>query len=452
MPTRTPSLRRQHLPRARPSPPRPPRRPRRPRGGPETPSRWLTCRSAAGDAAQLLIAWWTKVRPDQLGGADSIESLCDGASSRRNQLLVDLGAELSLGAIDGAAEADIPTLAQTVTGLARGYRPLGPVLSTTVADHLKDVLGPTGVRSAAISDRVTSHWSLGAGWVTHVLTRVALATRDGSSTRGESLRTAEPPTSAADVDGLVDATVLALAAERGVAVEPASTGEALAVDAEAVAAVTGGITGALVASARELLERLGESESETATAVVPDDDSAEILARVEAELGRDWVKLTAPAFDARRAVLLDDRWASVREDVVRIASGQPVKADFSAAGPEVAAIARWFGLTGIAEAAESGEPGVWADDVAVVTGASDGSIAASVVARPAARWRDRRRDDVVTRRRQDRLLQAALPRKRSGGCVACGSSRPTWRPTKTSTRSSSGSGPSRPARSGRPRR
>ena len=332
----------------------------------------------AGDAARLLIAWWTKVRPDQLGAADSIESLCDGASSRRNQLLVDLGAELSLGAIDGAAEADIPTLAQTVTGLARGYRPLGPVLSATVADHLKDVLGPTGVRSGAISDRVANHWSLGAGWATHVLTRFALATRDGSSTRGESLRTAEPPTSAADLDPLVDATVLARAAERGVAVEPARTGEALAVDAEALAAVTGGITGALVASARELLERLGESE--TAAAATPDDDAAEILARVEAELGRDWVKLTAPAFDARRTVLMDDRWASVREDVVRIATGEAVKADFSAAGPEVAAMARWFGLTDIAEAAASAEPGAWADDVAVVTGASDGSIAASVVA------------------------------------------------------------------------
>jgi fatty acid synthase len=344
----------------------------------------------AGDATRLLTAWWTKVRPDQLGAADSIESLCDGASSRRNQLLVDLGAELALGAIDGAAEADLPTLTQTVTGLARGYRPLGPVLSATVADHLKDVLGPTGVRSAAISDRVANHWSLGPGWATHVLTRVALATRDGASARGESLRTAEPPATSADVDALVDSIVLSLAAERGVAIEPAGSGEALAIDAEALAAVTGGITGALVSSARELLERLGDDTS--AAAADPkgdtDDDAAEIIARVEAELGRDWITATAPAFDAQRAVLLDDRWASVREDVVRIAAGQawghlPLagdKADFTGAGPEIAAMARWFGLTDIAEAAASGEPGVWADDVAVVTGASDGSIAASIVA------------------------------------------------------------------------
>ena len=64
----------------------------------------------AADATTVLIAWWTKMRPDQIGAADSIESLCDGASSRRNQLLVDLGGELGLGAIDGAADADCNAL------------------------------------------------------------------------------------------------------------------------------------------------------------------------------------------------------------------------------------------------------------------------------------------------------------------------------------------------------
>jgi fatty acid synthase len=332
----------------------------------------------AGEAARLLIAWWTKVRPDQLGDADSIESLCDGASSRRNQLLVDLGSELSLGAIDGAAEADLPTLQQTVTGLARGYHPLGPVLSGTVSDHLKEVFGPAGVRAAAVSDRVTGYWGLGDGWATHVLTRVALATRDGASSRGDALRTTEVPSNAAGVDALIDETVLALAAERGVAVALPGAGEGPTVDAEALAAVTGGITDALANSARHLLAQLGQDV--VPTTVVADDTDAEVVARVEAELGRDWVRLTAPSFDARRAILIDDRWASAREDVVRIANGQPGTVDLTAAGPEVARIARWYGLNDLASAAESTAPGAWSDEVAVVTGASGGSIAASVVA------------------------------------------------------------------------
>ena len=102
----------------------------------------------AADATTVLIAWWTKMRIDQIGAADSIESLCDGASSRRNQLLVDLGGELGLGAIDGAADADLPTLSGQVKGLARGYKPFGQVLTEALGDHLKKVLGPTGKRQA----------------------------------------------------------------------------------------------------------------------------------------------------------------------------------------------------------------------------------------------------------------------------------------------------------------
>src|SRR5271165_1757238 len=61
----------------------------------------------AADATLALIALSAKMRMDQIEPLDSIESITDGASSRRNQLLVDLGSELNLGAIDGAAEADL---------------------------------------------------------------------------------------------------------------------------------------------------------------------------------------------------------------------------------------------------------------------------------------------------------------------------------------------------------
>ena len=70
----------------------------------------------AADATRVLIALWTKLRLDQIGPVDTIEALCDGVSSRRNQLLVDLGSELSLGAIDGAADADMGALAAPSSG------------------------------------------------------------------------------------------------------------------------------------------------------------------------------------------------------------------------------------------------------------------------------------------------------------------------------------------------
>jgi fatty acid synthase len=348
----------------------------------------------AADATRVLIAWWTKLRLDQIGAADSIESLCDGASSRRNQLLVDLGGELGLGAIDGAADADIPTLAAQVTGLARGYKPLGPVLSEAIGDHLKKTLGPSGRRQGAVVDRVTGTWDLGPGWAQHVVAELAMATREGSSVRGGSFGDLTVA-SAADVDAAVDAAVQAVAARHGVSVAmpAAGGGEGATVDAAALGEFTDAITGpdgVLAASARLVLDRLGLTE--TAEPVDVDVSDADVLARVESELGPDWAKQTAPAFDARQAFVLDDRWASAREDVARVATGLDVTGSFVGTGPVVAAHARWYAdhtddaelalrLSTIAGEALADAGSAHTNDVAVVTGASKGSIAASVVGR-----------------------------------------------------------------------
>ncbi|MGB6070588.1 MAG: fatty acid synthase subunit beta domain-containing protein, partial [Rhodococcus sp. (in: high G+C Gram-positive bacteria)] len=141
----------------------------------------------AADATKILIGLWTKLQLDQIGPADTIEALCDGVSSRRNQLLVDLGSELSLGAIDGAADADMGALSGTVNKLARTYKPFGPVLSDSINDHLRKVFGPSGRRPASIADRVKKTWELGDGWAHHVTAEVALGTRDGASVRGGAL-------------------------------------------------------------------------------------------------------------------------------------------------------------------------------------------------------------------------------------------------------------------------
>ena len=127
------------------------------------------------------------MRVDQIGSADTIEALCDGVSSRRNQLLLDIGGELGLGAIDGAAEADMVALSSTVETLARGYRPLGAVLTDAVSDQVRKVLGPVGKRQSYITDRVSNVWQLGPGWGLHTTVALALGTRDGASVRGGDL-------------------------------------------------------------------------------------------------------------------------------------------------------------------------------------------------------------------------------------------------------------------------
>ena len=362
----------------------------------------------AADATVALIALSAKMRMDQIEKLDSIESITDGASSRRNQLLVDLGSELNLGAIDGAAEADLPSLRSQVTKLARTYKPYGPVLSDAINDQLRTVLGPSGKRPGAIAERVGKVWELGDGWAKHVTVEVALGTREGASVRGGAMGHLHEGAlaDAASVDKVIDAAVAAVAARQGISVALPSTGGGggATVDAAALGEFTDQITGrdgVLASAARLVLNQLGLDESVSAPEAATD---AELIDLVTTELGADWPRLVAPVFDARKAVVFDDRWASAREDLVTLwladeadvdARWQSLSERFEGAGHVVATQATWWqdkalaagrpihaSLYGrIAAGAENPDPGPSSGEVAVVTGASKGSIAASVAAR-----------------------------------------------------------------------
>lgn len=363
----------------------------------------------AADATLALIALSAKMRIDQIEELDSIESITDGASSRRNQLLVDLGSELNLGAIDGAAEADLAGLRAQVTKLARTYKPYGPVLSDAINDQLRTVLGPSGKRPAAIAERVKKTWELGEGWAKHVTVEVALGTREGTSVRGGAMghlhegALADP----AAVDKAIDAAVASVAARHGISVALPSSGGGgggATIDAAALGEFTAQITGrdgVLASAARLVLNQLGLDDPVSASPAATD---AELIDLVTAELGADWPRLVAPVFEPKKAVLFDDRWASAREDLVKLwltdegdidARWVELSERFEGAGHVVATQATWWqgkalaagrqihaSLFGrIAAGAENPDPGPYAHEVAVVTGASKGSIAASVVAR-----------------------------------------------------------------------
>jgi fatty acid synthase len=359
----------------------------------------------AADATMALIALSAKMRIDQIEPLDSIESITDGASSRRNQLLVDLGSELNLGAIDGAAEADLAGLKGQVTKLARTYKPFGPVLSDAINDQLRTVLGPSGKRPAYITERVSKAWELGPGWAKHVTAEVALGTREGSSVRGGDMGGlhAGALADAGAVDKVIDAAVTAVGARKGIAVSLPSAGGAGGgvVDSAALnefAEKVTGPNGVLAGAARLILGELGLQ----APVSVPDATDSELIDLVTAELGSDWPRLVAPSFDGRKAVLFDDRWASAREDLARIwlldeddvnADWAKLSESFEGAGHVVATQASWWqgkalasgrtlhaALYGRAAAgAENPEKGRYANEVAVVTGASKGSIASAVV-------------------------------------------------------------------------
>ena len=341
------------------------------------------------DATEMLIAIWTKVRPDQMGATDSIETLVEGVSSRRNQLLLDLGVEFGLGAIDGAADAELDALKVTVSKMAKGYKAFGPVLGDSAADALRRITGPTGKKPNYITERVTGTWQLGQGWADHVVAEVVIGAREGASLRGGDLATLSPatPSNAGELDQLIDGAVQAVAARRGVAVGLPSAGGGAGgvVDSAALGEFAEQVTGkegVLAETARTILSQLGISQVESQNLEEQADEHAALFDLVSRELGSDWPRQVAPRFSADEAVLLDDRWASAREDLTRVALGELDAADIdvTGAGEVVAKQAEYLGLTGLAAQAREEETLRFSADVAVVTGASPNSIAAGVVA------------------------------------------------------------------------
>ncbi|WP_172790532.1 hypothetical protein, partial [Bifidobacterium adolescentis] len=100
----------------------------------------------ASDAIAMLLAYSAKVRPDQIGESDTTDTLTNGVSSRRNQLLMDISSELGVASVDGAAEATVKALSALVDKVAPNYKAFGPVLSDIVRDRVRGLFGAAGVK------------------------------------------------------------------------------------------------------------------------------------------------------------------------------------------------------------------------------------------------------------------------------------------------------------------
>lgn len=382
---------------AQPEPAAEPAAPAAPAGSMEQPA---DLPFKAADAIRVLLAYSNKVRLDQVGDADTVGTLTNGVSSRLNQLLMDFSAELGLPSVEGAAEADIATLSTTVNKAAHHYAPFGPVLGEAVKERIRKLFGAAGVKQSAITDRVTGLWQLGEGWAAHATAMILLGTRDGASARGGDLATMPTEASSkAEVEAIIDEAVTQAGAAAGIPVAKPATGGSgggTAVDSAALDAFADEVTGdrgVLASTARHLLASLGLDAAESADFDHSEaEETAAVLAAVEAELGAGWPKLVQPHFDANRAVLIDDRWASAREDLARLWAGEelPESVSFAATGQAVAEQAAWWAkqadgdladrMKAIAEEALAPVAGSLADKVAIVTGMAPTSIAGGVVA------------------------------------------------------------------------
>ena len=280
-------------------------------GGSATPDQPV----GVADALCALLAHLTHLTVEQLGN-DSIEELVDGASSRRNQVLMDLGREFGIGSVDGANEAPRSVLATELAPLVRAHRHPGPVLAAAVPAGLSAALGPLGVGASFVAGHVQGAWGLGGGWVAQVELELFLGTRDGASRRGGDLRTLPRTPDPAE---LVDAAVQSAAQRLGTTVErPQAQAAAATVDAAELEALADRVGTAFARAAEAAGAALGSAEvaaGDDVDAAAARAAESERLRVLDLEHGADRAEAVAPVFTTETVRCFDSPVAWARADL-----------------------------------------------------------------------------------------------------------------------------------------
>ncbi|MDA0136568.1 DUF1729 domain-containing protein [Solirubrobacter sp. CPCC 204708] len=285
----------------------------------------------AGDALEFVLALQARVRLDQLDPSESVDELFQGVSSRRNQVLIDLGREFGLSGAEGVQRQTIGELVKTLREQGAGYRFPGP--------YLKEALA-TGLTRAGVQ---RTDLGLPPGLTDHVFARVALDTRPGPSARGGDLARLPAGPDLLDRARELTSADLKLPLARAAAPEVA---------AAPVAVANPALEDALLDSARTLADALGRPLPPPGEPLPDADPDQARLAILDAELGPERAQEIAPRFDARRHVRFTSAWASARWDLVTAYHDALAgRLDAAGLGAEIDRIAAHGGERAVAETA-----------------------------------------------------------------------------------------------------
>ena len=385
-------------------------------------------------ALYALLALQARVRPSQIAADESIDDLFDGVSSRRNQALMDIGAEFGLATLDAAHERPIKQLAAELKKSAPSWRFPGQYLQGALTEAVKRTLAPAGMTESDVRKWAGDEFGLPNGLQDHILLSLALDTRDGNSGRGGALGDLKPATDRASAESAIEGAVAQVAKQTGQQLgRQAAAGTSAAVDATVVNELREavlGADGALMTVARTIGTHLGHAEGPAPLVSPTVDVDRARLATLDAEYGADHADRVKGVFDSARHVAFTSWWAWARRDAADVgaaaANGTLVGEALSDAvsrlrrpgqDPTVARILSWYagqadqnGFTDAAaalstestpgwlpapewitaldvpEIASSAElllNGTWslAGQTALVTGAGPGSIAEAMVQR-----------------------------------------------------------------------
>ncbi len=278
------------------------------------------------EALMTLLAIQAKVRIEQIDEREDIDELFDGVSSRRNQVLLDIGAEFNIGPIDGAHEKPLVELIAELEKRASSYKSSGKYLRATQDDTCKRVFGRAGMGRKEISSYLQKTFGLGDGLIDQALNLLILETREGQSNRGGQLGAlaGKIPADKASAQALLDELVALLGARLGLGLakqNQAAGSASQAVDAAVVEELEEKILGAdgvLMNVAKELALQLGHSLDDGGAELPETLEEQKRLELYESEHGKEYERLIQPRFDARKHVAFTSAWASAQRDIARL--------------------------------------------------------------------------------------------------------------------------------------
>lgn len=286
------------------------------------------------DALTAILGLQARVRPGQIQPTETIDELFGGVSSRRNQVLVDIGAEFGVGAIDGAHEQPIERLAVELAKRAPGYQFPGTYLSRAADEAIRKYFGRTRASRRDLEALAESRYGLKTGLTKHFISYLTTDLRDGDSSRGGSLsdHLQSAPTSKDGLADSVDGIVRALGTHLGTTLSPmvAATGVGASVDAAVVDELKDrilGPRGVLMRGARDLAEQLGHhldpsfsrhSSAEDDALADRESQTKRALQTVVAEHGAEWTEWIEPQFAAQQHVALTSAWAWAQRDIAHL--------------------------------------------------------------------------------------------------------------------------------------
>ena len=208
-----------------------------------------------GDALRALLALRVNQPLSALKDSETIDGLLGGNSARRNQILLDLGKEFGVGAVDGAHELPLPALAGALQGaVGARYRHPGPILKAAQGLALSVI----SLTRKAAEAKLSSKFGLESGRIDAVLSTLAVEVKHFEG----------------QADPLV-AAAKAYAGRAGISLErsQAAGPGAVAVDPAALAAAQGELKSHWLGLARAALQAAGLDPNLVERAAAPETET-----------------------------------------------------------------------------------------------------------------------------------------------------------------------------------